>query len=66
MAVRGEVLVAILNNRLDFNLAYEQHWYRIPMSSKEKLLNQRWPPQCLALAHDGFQGGNAAPPIARR
>jgi|GEM_PF-2788520 len=41
MTVRGEVLVAILNNRLDFNLAYEQHWYRIPVSSKEKLLKHR-------------------------
>jgi hypothetical protein len=48
MSVRGEVLVAILNNRSDFNLAYEQHWYRIPVSSVENLLKNRWPPQWLA------------------
>ena len=48
MSFRGEVLVAILNNRLDFNLAYEQHWYRIPVRSVERLLKHRWPPQWLA------------------
>jgi len=48
MSTRGAVLVAILNNRLDFNLAYEQHWYRIPVSSVKKLLKDRWPPQWLA------------------
>lgn len=59
MAVRGEVLVAILNNRLDFNLAYEQHWYRIPVSSKEKLLKQRWPPQWLAFYQTKVFGQDA-------
>ncbi len=49
MSTRGEVLVAILNNRLDFNLAYEQHWYRIPVNNAKKLLKDRWPPQWLAL-----------------
>ncbi len=48
MSIRNEVLVAILNNRHDFNIAYEQHWYRIPVSSVEKLLKQRWPPHWLA------------------
>ncbi len=48
MSIRGEVLVAILNNRLDFNLAYEQHWYRIPVRNAKKLLKNRWPPQWLA------------------
>jgi very-short-patch-repair endonuclease len=48
MSVRGEVLVAILNNKLDFNLAYEQHWYRIPVDKATKLLKHRWPPQWLA------------------
>jgi very-short-patch-repair endonuclease len=48
MATRGEVLVAILNNRLDFNTAYEQHWYRIPVSSVKKLLRGSWPPRWLA------------------
>ncbi len=35
---RGEVLVAIVNNRADFALAMEQHWYRVPVSSQEKWL----------------------------
>jgi very-short-patch-repair endonuclease len=48
MSVRGEALVAILNNRHDFNLAYDQQWYRIPVSSVNTLLKQRWPPQWLA------------------
>jgi len=33
---RGEVLVAILNNQLDFAILREQGWYRIPVSSVEK------------------------------
>ena len=49
MASRGEVLVAIINNHLDFVIARERHWYRVPLSSKEKWLNERWPPKWLAL-----------------
>lgn len=49
MSQRGELLIAIINNRLDFNLAREKHWYRIPVSSKEKWLKERWPPRWLAL-----------------
>lgn len=45
---RGQVLIAILNNRLDFNIAHEQHWYRIPVSSVSKWLKDRWPPQWIA------------------
>ena len=30
MTTRGEVLIAILNNILDFNVARDKHWYRIP------------------------------------
>ncbi len=59
MSIRGEVLVAILNNRLDFNLAYEQHWYRIPVSSVKKLLKQRWPPQWLAFYQTKIFGQEA-------
>jgi very-short-patch-repair endonuclease len=44
----GEVLVAILNNRADFALARDQHWYRIPVSSAAKWLKDRWPPEWLA------------------
>jgi very-short-patch-repair endonuclease len=49
MAQRGEVLVAIVNNQLDYNLAREKHWYRVPMSSQEKWLKDRWPPKWLGL-----------------
>jgi hypothetical protein len=38
MANRGELLLAIINNQPDFNLAHDHHWYRIPVSSVEKLL----------------------------
>ena len=48
MSERSQVLVAILNNLLDFNVAREQHWYRIPVSSVDKWLSDRWPPQWLA------------------
>jgi hypothetical protein len=47
--VRGEVLVAIINNRLDFTIAHESRWYRVPVGSKEKWLRDCWPPKWLAL-----------------
>jgi very-short-patch-repair endonuclease len=45
---RGEVLIAIMNNPLDFALAVEEHWYRIPVSSACKWINDAWPPRFLA------------------
>lgn len=48
MGKRGEVLVAIMNNLLDMDIAREQHWYRIPVRSVERRLKDRWPPQWLA------------------
>lgn len=48
MLVPGEVLVAIMNNPDDFVLAHDQHWYRIPVSSVQKWLKNRWPPKWLA------------------
>ncbi len=48
MPARGEVLIAILNNLLDFAILREQGWYRIPVGSVEKWLKDRWPPQWLA------------------
>ena len=44
----GEVLVAIMNNVHDFDLARTYHWYRIPVENVEKRLKNRWPPQWLA------------------
>ncbi len=40
--------MAILNSPRDLTLAREQHWYRIPVTSVEKFLKKRWPPNCLA------------------
>lgn len=48
MSKRGEVLVAIINNRLDFAILRERLWYRIPVSSVEKWLKDRWHPKWLA------------------
>ena len=48
MAKTDKVLVAIMNDRLDFNLAQDHHWYRSPVSSAEKWLKESWPPDWLA------------------
>jgi len=48
MSADGEVLVAIMNNPLDFAIAQDRHWYRVPVSSANKWLKARWPPQWLA------------------
>jgi very-short-patch-repair endonuclease len=46
--LRGEVLVAIMNNKSDFKIAREEGWYRIPVASAKRFLKSRWPPQWLA------------------
>ena len=48
MGKRGEVLVAIMNDLRDREIAFNQHWYRIPVRSVKKLLRERWPPKWLA------------------
>lgn len=48
MSKRGEVLVAIVNKKLDFAILREQLWYRIPVSSVEKWIKERWSPKWLA------------------
>ncbi|MDM8524296.1 DUF559 domain-containing protein [Desulfococcaceae bacterium HSG8] len=45
---QNEVLVAIINNLHDFSIANRQNWYRIPVSSVEKWLKKRWPPDWIA------------------
>ena len=45
---RGEVLVAIMNNLLDFAIARDEHWYRVPIRSVERRLKARWSPRWLA------------------
>jgi hypothetical protein len=38
MPKRGEVLVAIINSKLDFAILREELWYRIPVSSVKEWL----------------------------
>jgi hypothetical protein len=45
---KRKVLVAIINNKLDFAVLREQLWYRIPVSSVEKWIKERWAPKWLA------------------
>ena len=45
------VLVAIMNNRLDFALARDQGWYRIPVAQASRLIKHHWPPAWLAFYH---------------
>jgi very-short-patch-repair endonuclease len=59
MPVRGEVLVAILNNLLDFAVARDEHWYRVPVDSAHKWLRERWPPQWLAFYQTQVFGSEA-------
>lgn len=54
-AARGEVLVAIMNNRRDFGILQEQGWYRIPVESAPR----RWPPQWLAFYQTQVFGDEA-------
>ena len=44
---RGEVLVAIMNNKRDFDILQRELWYRIPVRSAPR----RWPPKWLAFYH---------------
>lgn len=55
----GEVLVAIMNNRYDFALAHDRHWYRIPVRSVDYFLKQRWPPRWLAFYQTRVFGNEA-------
>ena len=48
MTKRGEVLVAIMNEARDLQIAREQHWYRIPVASVERFLKDRCAPELLA------------------
>lgn len=45
---RGEVLVPIMNNERDFQIALERQWYRVPVHSVRRRLKPRWPPRWLA------------------
>lgn len=59
MANRGEVLVAIINDKRDFVIVQNQNWYRIPVFSVEKWLNKRWPPRWIAFYQTKVFGDEA-------
>ena len=42
------VLVAVINNARDLEIARTQSWYRIPIDNARKWVGDRWPPQWLA------------------
>ena len=48
MSEHGEVLVALIKDKRDFAILQNQNWYRIPVSSVEKWLKERWPPKWIA------------------
>lgn len=59
MTDRGEVLVAIMNNKQDFAILRQKQWYRIPISSVKKLIKDRWPPQWIAFYQTKVFGDEA-------
>jgi very-short-patch-repair endonuclease len=52
---RGQVLVAIVNNKADWSILWEQGWYRIPVAKAPK----RWPPKWLAFYQTKVFGDEA-------
>ncbi len=60
MASCGEVLITILNNRADLEIARDQHWYRIPANQVTKLKQrQSWQPKWLAFYQTKVFGAEA-------
>jgi hypothetical protein len=60
MSARGEVLITILNNWADLEIARDQHWYRIPVDQVAKLKKwQCWHPQWLAFYQTKVFGAEA-------
>jgi hypothetical protein len=56
---QGEVLVAVMNNMQDMEIARELHWYRIPVTSVEKFLKRHWAPDWLAFYQTKVFGDEA-------
>ncbi|MBN1620521.1 DUF559 domain-containing protein [candidate division WOR-3 bacterium] len=55
----AKLLVAILKNPEDFNIAKNVHWYRIPVDKADKLLSKIWPPEWIAFYHPLNSGDKA-------
>lgn len=45
---KEELLVGIVNNVSDFEIARDRRWYRIPIDKADKFLKKRWPPKWIA------------------
>lgn len=64
--LRRNVLVTIMNNPRDFEIARDSHWYRIPKDSVDKWLVKSWPPEWLAfLPNKGIREGIALSKLLR-
>jgi very-short-patch-repair endonuclease len=59
MSKKGEVLVAIVNNKNDFAELRENQWYRIPVPSADKWLRDAFPPKWLAIYQTKIFGEEA-------
>jgi very-short-patch-repair endonuclease len=53
MINQEELLVGIINNNSDFEILRDKHWYRIPITSANKFLLDRWPPKWIAFYFSG-------------
>jgi hypothetical protein len=51
----GEVLIAIMNAKADFEILREQLWYRIPVDGQPR----SWPPKWLGIYHTKVFGADA-------
>jgi len=58
-ADKEEVLIAILNTPRDLDIIRKQGWYRIPVSSAQKWLRNRWPPKWIAFYQTKIFGSDA-------
>jgi len=60
MSSYGEVLIAILNNRADLEIARNHHWYRVPVDQVAKLKQREyWQPKWLAFYQTKVFGAEA-------
>lgn len=56
---KGEVLVAIVNQKKDWQHLQQESWYRIPVSSVQRWLHDCWPPTWLAFYQTKVFGNEA-------
>jgi hypothetical protein len=59
MPLNDRVLIAIMNNLRDMEIAHQHHWYRIPADQAAKLFEIEQPPQWLAFYQTKVFGAEA-------